>query len=93
VGPFPIAEAVALADLAPERLLPPAEALRGRPRVEVGDDVAALVAHGRVLDRTDLGLAGDDPGPWAVLDGAGRLLAVYEPHRGPTVKPGVVLSG
>jgi hypothetical protein len=27
-----------------------------------------------------------------VLDAAGRLLAVYEPHRGTTVKPGVVLS-
>jgi tRNA pseudouridine55 synthase len=93
VGPFPITEAVPLADLAPERLLPPAEALRGRPRVEVGPEVAALVAHGRVLDRADLGLGADDPGPWAVVDGDGKLLAVYEPHRGPAVKPGVVLAG
>jgi tRNA pseudouridine55 synthase len=73
--------------------LPPAEALRGRPRVEVGDEMATLVAHGRVLDRADLGLPSDGGGPWAVLDGAGRLLAVYEPHRGETVKPGVVLAG
>jgi tRNA pseudouridine55 synthase len=93
VGPFGIDEAVPLADLAPERLLPPAEALRDRPRVEVGDEMATLVAHGRVLDRADLGLPSDGGGPWAVLDGAGRLLAVYEPHRGETVKPGVVLAG
>ncbi len=93
VGPFPIDEAVPLAELGPERLLPPAEALRGRDRIEVGPDVAALVAHGRVLDRTDLGLPAAGDGPWAVVDGEGRLLAVYEPHRGATVKPGVVLAG
>jgi tRNA pseudouridine55 synthase len=93
VGPFGIAEAVPLADLAPERLLPPAEALRGRPRVEVGPEVAALVAHGRVLERDDLGLAADDAGPWAVVDGDGGLLAVYVPHKGLKVKPGVVLAG
>ncbi len=93
VGPFPIEEALPLADLAPERLLPPAEALRGRPRVEVGAEVAALVAHGRVLERTDLGIDAESAGPWAVVDGERRLLAVYEPHRGATVKPGVVLAG
>jgi tRNA pseudouridine55 synthase len=93
VGPFRIDEAVPLADLGPEHLLPPVEALRGRDRTEVGPDVAALVAHGRVLDRADLGLPAAGDGPWAVLDGEGRLLAVYEPHRGATVKPGVVLAG
>jgi hypothetical protein len=30
-------------------------------------------------------------GPWAVLDEQGDLLAVYEAHRGDTVKPSVVL--
>jgi tRNA pseudouridine55 synthase len=93
VGPFGIDEAVPLADLAPERLLPPVEALRGRPRTTVGPDMAALVAHGRVLARDDLGVAADDAGPWAVVDGDGRLLAVYVPHKGLDVKPGVVLSG
>ena len=93
VGPFGIDEAVPLADLAPEALFPPAEALRGRPRVQVGDELAAMVAHGRVLERDDLGVAADDAGPWAVLDGEGRLLAVYVPHKGTSVKPGVVLSG
>ena len=90
VGAFTIDEAVPLAGLGPERLLPPVEALRGRPRVAVDEATAALVAHGRVLDRSTLGA--DDDGPWAVTDGEGRLLAVYEPHRDDTVKPAVVLA-
>jgi tRNA pseudouridine55 synthase len=90
VGPFTLDEAVPLAMLTPEALLPPAEALRGRRGVVVDDEVATLVGHGRVLEAAELGVSGD--GPWAVLDAAGRLLAVYEPHRGTTVKPGVVLS-
>jgi tRNA pseudouridine55 synthase len=90
VGPFTLDEAVPLAMLTPEALLPPAEAFRGRRGVVVDDEVAALVGHGRVLEAAELGVSGD--GPWAVLDAAGRLLAVYEPHRGTTVKPGVVLS-
>jgi tRNA pseudouridine55 synthase len=91
VGPYGIDEAVPLEALAPERLMPPAEALRGRPAVTVGPEAAALVAQGRVFERADLGLAADDAGPWAVVDGDGALLAVYVPHRGTTVKPGVVL--
>jgi tRNA pseudouridine55 synthase len=90
VGPFVNEEAVPLEALSPERLLPPVEALRGRPRVAVDDDVAALVRNGRVFDDEALGLVGD--GPWAVVDGAGVLLAVYQRHRGATVKPGVVLA-
>lgn len=90
VGPYRIDEAVGLEELAPERLLPPAEALRGRVRVVVDDELAALVRNGRVLDGETLGVAGD--GPWAVLDGDGALLAVYERHRGGTVKPAVVVA-
>jgi tRNA pseudouridine55 synthase len=90
VGPFGIDEAVTLEDLAPECLLPPVEALRGRPRLAVADDVAALVRHGRVLDADAVGAAGD--GPWAVVGRDGALLAVYERHRGTTVKPAVVVS-
>ena len=30
-------------------------------------------------------------GPWAVLDSAGDLIAIYEAHRGATAKPAVVL--
>lgn len=90
VGPFGSEEAVPLEALTPERLLPPIEALRGRPRVVVDADVAGLVAHGRVFDDDTLGVTGD--GPWAVVDAAGALLAVYQRHRGATVKPGVVLT-
>ena len=90
VGPFTLDEALPLEALSPERLLAPVEALRGWPRVAVDDDVAALVGNGRVFDDEALGVAGD--GPWAVVDGAGVLLAVYQRHRGATVKPGVVLA-
>jgi tRNA pseudouridine55 synthase len=89
VGPFVSDEAVALEALSTDRLLPPVEALRGRPRVVVDDHLAALVRHGRVFDDEALGVAGD--GPWAVVDGEGTLLAVYERHRGATIKPGVVM--
>jgi tRNA pseudouridine55 synthase len=90
VGRFTVDEALPLEALTPERLLPPVEALRGHDRVVVADELATWVRHGRVLDEDVLGVSGD--GPWAVVDGAGGLLAVYERHRGRTVKPGVVLG-
>ncbi|MGH9112976.1 MAG: tRNA pseudouridine(55) synthase TruB, partial [Acidimicrobiales bacterium] len=90
VGPFGIDEAVPLEALAPERLLPPIEALRGRDRVTVDDEVATLVRNGRVFDDAALGTDGD--GPWAVVDESGALLAVYERHGAGRVKPGVVLA-
>jgi tRNA pseudouridine55 synthase len=93
VGPFDIGEAVPLDRLAPERLLPPAEALRGRPRVVADDELAALVRNGRVLEAEALGLVPPvGSGPWAVVDAAGDLLAVYVPHRGTTLKPAVVVA-
>jgi tRNA pseudouridine55 synthase len=93
VGPFGIDEAVPLDQVAPERLLPPAEALRGQPRVVVDDELAAQVRHGRVLEAGALGVGPPaDSGPWAVLDPAGELLAVYVPHRGTTLKPAVVIA-
>jgi tRNA pseudouridine55 synthase len=90
VGPYGIDEAVPLDQLAPERLLPPVEALRSHDKARVDDEVAALVRNGRVLEVEALGVAGD--GPWAVVDRTGALLAVYVRHRGSTVKPGVVLA-
>ncbi len=92
VGPYGIDEAVALEELAPESVLPPVEALRGRPKVPVDDELAALVRNGRVLDDGALGLGGSDDGPWAVVDREGTLLAVYVRHRPDTVKPAVVLA-
>jgi tRNA pseudouridine55 synthase len=90
IGPFTVGEAVPLAALAPEKLLPPAEAMRNLTVVTVDEPTAIDVGHGKVLPAERLGVSGG--GPWAVLDGAGTLLAVYEPHRAGTVKPGVVLA-
>ncbi len=72
-------------------LLPPAAGVRDLAAVTVGDEVAVDVGHGKVLDLERLGGPSGD-GPWAVLDGAGTLLAVYEPHKG-RAKPAVVLVG
>lgn len=91
VGPFGLDEAVALDDVGPDHLLAPIEALRGMGRLAVDDDVAARVRVGAVLEREVLGATGD--GPWAVLAGGDELLAVYEPHKGTTAKPTVVLAG
>ena len=66
-------------------LMSPVEALRDYPRVTVDESVAAMVRHGRVLDRFDGG------GPWAVTDAQGALLAVYETF-GTSAKPAVVIA-
>jgi tRNA pseudouridine55 synthase len=90
VGSFTVAEAHGLDDLA---LLPLADGVRDLPAVVVDDEVATAVGHGKVLDRADLGI--DDrhaPGPWAVIGHGGALLAVYEAHRGRTIKPAVVVA-
>ena len=88
VGSFSIDDAVALDDLGREHVLAPAEALRGYPTEVVDEALAAVVAHGAVLDKL---WAGD--GPWAVVDGEGRLLAVYELRPDGRVKPSVVMAG
>jgi tRNA pseudouridine55 synthase len=88
VGAFSVDDAVALDALTPEALLPPSRVLPESAHATVDAETAADIAHGRVLARSDLGASGD--GPWAIVDEAGDLLAVYEPHRGDTVKPGVV---
>ena len=93
IGSFGLDEAVPVEDLSVEGLLPPAAALRDHPSVVVDDGVAADVAHGKVLPRALVG-AGVPAGAtaWAVLDADGALLAVYEPHRGDTAKPAVVVA-
>ncbi|CAN5893933.1 tRNA pseudouridine(55) synthase TruB [soil metagenome] len=91
VGPFTLDEAVALDAVGPEQVRPPLEAVRHLARVVVDEQAAAAVAVGKVLERSTLGGGGD--GPWAVADGHGSLLAVYEPFRGSTTKPSVVLPG
>lgn len=97
VGSFTLADAVALDELDPGCLLAPAEAVRDMARIVADDGIAADVAHGKLLDRTRVGLRpgaedGADEGPWAVVDVPGQLLAVYEPHRSGAIKPSVVLA-
>ena len=89
VGSFSVAEATPLEALSGEAVLSPAEALRDYPSATAGPEMAALVAHGTVLDRGALGVSG--PGPWRVLDAEAHLLAVYEHHVDSRVKPAVVL--
>ncbi|HVX21636.1 MAG TPA: tRNA pseudouridine(55) synthase TruB [Acidimicrobiales bacterium] len=90
VGSFTEADAVQLADLGPDRLLTPADALRDLDPVTVPPDIALLVSRGLPLDRVPLGAGGD--GPWALLDPGGRLLAVYEATDTDRIRPAVVLA-
>ncbi len=93
VGPFDLADAVPLDDVGPDGLIPPTGISRVLGSIEADDATAIDVGYGKVLERDRLGLDADDPGPWAVLSaGGGTLLAVYQAHRGTTVKPAVVLS-
>lgn len=90
VGEFPVAEAQPIEKLATDAVLPPLDAMRGYPRVEVAQAVADDVRHGKVLDAAALGL--DGAGPWAIVDGGEALLAVYEPYDEGRVKPAVVIA-
>ena len=90
VGPYTLADAVALESVSPEVVRPMIEAVRHLDQVEVGPEVEAEVAVGKVLARHVLGI-GDGDGPWALVTPDGRLLAVYEPFRGDTTKPSLVI--
>jgi len=95
VGPFGLDEARPLDSVGPGHVLSPAEAMRGRGRVMVDDpELVAAVGHGKVLARSALGVGpgGGGEGPWAVVDRAGRLLAVYQGHGEGRAKPAVVLA-
>lgn len=89
VGPFGIEESHPLESL---ELLAPEELTRVLTALHADDDTSKEVLHGRVMERRRLGLRSDDAGPWAVLDAGGHLLAVYEEHRGDSVKPSMVFA-
>ncbi len=91
VGPFTDADAVGLDRVGPAHLRPPAACLPGMTTVVADSEVGEAVTHGRVLDAA--ALAGSGPGPWAVLDRSGELLAVYEDHGPGRAKPATVLAG
>ncbi len=90
VGPWTDAVAGPLGRLGPVDVIPPASALPWLERATVDAALASAVAHGRVLERSALGVAGD--GPWCVLDRSGELLAVYKGHAGGLARPAVVLA-
>jgi tRNA pseudouridine55 synthase len=77
--------------LGPDAVLSPAAAMRDLEAVPVDDDVAASIRTGLPLDRVPLGAVGD--GPWAMLDGSGALLAVYEATGTDRIRPVVVVAG
>ena len=90
VGSFTEADARSLDQVDPGALLSPAQALRDMDPVTVAPDIAVLVSRGLPLDRVPTGAVGD--GPWAVLDTAGQLLAVYEATDTDRIRPAVVLA-
>jgi tRNA pseudouridine55 synthase len=89
VGPFTVADARPLDQLGPDDVLPPARAVPHLGRVAVDGATAGAVRHGAVLRAAETGMRGE--GPWAVVDGEGALLAVYERRPDGTAKPSVVL--
>jgi tRNA pseudouridine55 synthase len=90
VGPWTAAAATPLDDVGVGDVLAPAAALPMMAHCAVGVDLAGRVRHGAVLGRDELDVAG--AGPWAVVTGAGALLAVYEARDHATVKPAMVLA-
>ncbi|MGH9069192.1 MAG: tRNA pseudouridine(55) synthase TruB [Acidimicrobiales bacterium] len=73
IGSFDVDQAVTVEGLCPERVLPPAEALRDMPSVTVEGEVAREVAHGAMMEPAALAPAGLDAaalGPAAL--GSGR---------------------
>jgi tRNA pseudouridine55 synthase len=94
IGPFRSdVEAVPLEDLTPDVLLPLTAAAPGLPAVEVREETAVDVGHGKVLPIGVFFPDGDPEPPveWAVVDSAGTLLAIYARHRSDTAKPSIVL--
>jgi tRNA pseudouridine55 synthase len=76
IGSFGVDQARTIGALTDAHVLSPAQALRDLPQVELDGDMARSVSHGLALDKVSAGAAGD--GPWALVDGGGELLAVYQ---------------
>ncbi len=61
VGPYTVADAVALDDLSPAAVRPPRDALPDMAVVTIGAEVAVAVGHGKVLTPDELGRRGRRP--------------------------------
>ncbi len=90
VGSITVDEARKLSDLGPDALIEPATALRDLSRATADAEMVRMVRRGLPLDRVSVGADGE--GPFAVVDEAGRLLAVYESTETDRIRPAVVLS-
>ncbi len=94
VGAFGVEDAHTLEAIEADRaaaVLSPAASLRGMEVVVVEGEQIRAVAHGATFAAPALLGAVESPGPFAVVDEHGELLAVYE-RRGAGVKPAVVLA-
>jgi tRNA pseudouridine55 synthase len=89
IGSFRLTDARPLAQVSPECLLSPADALRDYPSITVTEAERIDIGHGKVLPRDD---RFKGSGPWVMLNESGALLAVYAAHRNDTVKPDVVVA-
>jgi tRNA pseudouridine55 synthase len=81
VGSFSDAEAHRLDELVAQHILTPAQGLLDLQRLEASAETVRRVEHGLPIDRTsfrETGATAIGPGPYAVVDHSGRLLAVYE---------------
>lgn len=92
VGSFGIDEAVALSELSVDHLHDLADTVRDLAQVRVDQALTERIVHGARLSRDELGVDATHPGPWAVLNGEGTLLAVYEDRGAGIVKPSVVVA-
>jgi tRNA pseudouridine55 synthase len=90
VGHFDLSAALPPDKLSADALRPADELVAHLPRGSVDDEVAAMVRHGRVLERRRIGTVGD--GPFAIYDADELLLAVYAPVSAERSKPLVVLA-
>ncbi len=91
IGSFGGPEMRRLDQLGPQAVLTPAQAMRDLDPVTVEPALASSVRTGLPLDKVPLGAVGE--GPWAVLDEAGELLAVYSATGTDRIRPAVVLAG
>jgi tRNA pseudouridine55 synthase len=92
VGPFGLEDAHPLEEILTEPepfVLSPASAMRALEQVAVDDETRAAVTHGSVFAASALVV--DGAGPFALVDRAGDLVAVYE-RKGAALKPAVVLA-
>jgi tRNA pseudouridine55 synthase len=94
VGSFTLAEARPLEQIEAEpeaAMVTPAIAMRDLTLIRVEPEIAQAIAHGATFSARSLVGETDAPGPFAVTDESGVLLAVYE-RRGAGVKPAVVVA-